>query len=289
MPAPPAVIEQCGPLLAAYDVLLCDVWGVIHDGRRAFDAANETLARFRRSGGTVVLVSNAPTPAANVARVLDEKGVVRDAWDAIVSSGDLALGHIRDRGWRRLHRIGPAARDRAFFDALPGQETPIGEAEALACTGLVDDRRETAEDYRDRLEAARARNLTLVCANPDLVVHVGPDLLPCAGAIGALYESIGGEVFWAGKPFPIAYDRALAEAQARRGGSVDRSRVLAIGDSIRTDLAAAAGAGVDALFIVTGIHRDECLVEGRLSDERLQELFAGNGPGAVAAATALRP
>jgi HAD superfamily hydrolase (TIGR01459 family) len=288
MPHSPAIVEGCAPLLTAYDVLLCDVWGVVHDGHRAFDAANTALSAFRARGGVVILVSNAPTPASNVARVLDEKGVVREAWDAIVSSGDLALEHVRANGWQRLHHIGPSQRDRAFFEALTGSSVGISEAEAMACTGLVDDRRETAEDYRERLQAARARGLPLVCANPDLVVHVGPDLLPCAGAIGALYETMGGEVFWAGKPFPIAYDRALAEAARRRGKPVERHRVLAIGDSIRTDLAAAAGAGVDALFIVTGIHRDECLVDGRLSAERLTALFEGDGPRAIAAATALR-
>ncbi|MGD9805256.1 MAG: TIGR01459 family HAD-type hydrolase [Hyphomicrobiaceae bacterium] len=288
MPHSPAIVEGCAPLLAAYDVLLCDVWGVVHDGHQAFDAANTALSAFRARGGVVILVSNAPTPASNVARVLDEKGVVREAWDAIVSSGDLALEHVRANGWQRLHHIGPSQRDRAFFEALPGSSVEISTAEAMACTGLVDDRRETAEDYRERLQAARARGLPLVCANPDLVVHVGPDLLPCAGAIGALYETMGGEVFWAGKPFPIAYDRALAEAARRRCKPVERHRVLAIGDSIRTDLAAAAGADVDALFIVTGIHRDECLVDGRLSAERLTALFEGDGPGAIAAATALR-
>ena len=158
----------------------------------------------------------------------------------------------------------------------------------MACTGLVDDRRETADDYRDLLVAARDRTLPLVCANPDLVVHVGPDLLPCAGAIGALYESMGGEVFWAGKPFPIAYDTALAEAARLRDASIDRRRVLAVGDSIRTDLAAAAGAGVDALFIVAGIHRDDCLDAGRIDPARLAALFPEGTPTAVAAATALR-
>lgn len=288
MPHAPAIVESCAPLLAAYDVLLCDVWGVVHDGRRAFDEANAALTSFRARGGTVILVSNAPTPAANVACVLDEKGVVREAWDAIVSSGDLALDHVRAQGWQRLHHIGPFGRDRAFFEALPGPSVAISDAEAMACTGLVDDRRETADDYRERLLAAHARGLSLVCANPDLVVHVGPDLLPCAGAIGALYEEIGGSVFWAGKPFPIAYDRALSKASELRDEPVERGRVLAIGDSIRTDLAAAAGAGVDALFIVTGIHRDECVIEGKLSEEGLAALFAGDGPGAVAAATALR-
>lgn len=288
MPAIPAIVDHCGALLQGYDVLLCDVWGVVHDGRRAFDEANAALAAFRARGGTVVLVSNAPTPSDNVARVLDDKGVVREAWDSIVSSGDLALAHIRSQGWRRLHHIGPARRDRAFFEALGSPSAPISEAEGLACTGLVDDRSETAENYRERLEAARARGLTLVCANPDLVVHVGQDLLPCAGAIGALYEAMGGAVVWAGKPFPIAYDTALGEASRLRGADVPRARVLAVGDSIRTDLAAAAGAGVDALFIASGIHRDEALSGGGIAADGLARLFPPGGPPAVAAATALR-
>jgi len=288
MPATPAIIESCTDLLDRYDVLLCDVWGVVHDGRRAFDEANTALTTFRARGGTVILVSNAPTPAANVARVLDEKGVARNAWDAIVSSGDLALRHIRQQGWQRIHHIGPARRDRAFFEALPGPSAPIGDAEAMACTGLVDDRNETAEHYRATLESAHARGLALVCANPDLVVHVGHELLPCAGALGALYEEIGGNVVWAGKPFPIAYDTALAESARLRGVEVPRERVLAIGDSIRTDLAAAAGAGVDALFIASGIHRDECLSEGKIVPERLALLFPAHAPPAVAASTALR-
>ena len=288
MPSTPAIIDHCATLIERYDVLLCDVWGVVHDGRRAFDEANVALAGFRARGGTVILVSNAPTPSDNVARVLDDKGVAREAWDAIVSSGDLALAHIRARGWRQLHHIGPARRDRAFFEALGTPSAPIEEAEALACTGLVDDRNETAEHYRRRLETAGARGLPLVCANPDLVVHVGQDLLPCAGALGSLYEAIGGEVVWAGKPFPIAYETALAEAARVRGADVPRARVLAIGDSIRTDLAAAAGAGVDALFITSGIHRDEVLSGGRIMADRLAHLFPADGPPAVAAATALR-
>lgn len=288
MAGPPMIVEGCAGLLAAYDVLLCDVWGVIHDGRQAFPEANEALTAFRARGGTVVLVSNAPTPSSNVARVLDDKGVARSAWDAIVSSGDLALAHVRSMGWRRLHHIGPARRDRAFFEALPGPSTGIADAEAMACTGLVDDRRETADDYRPLLEAARELALPLVCANPDLVVHVGADLLPCAGAIGALYEGMGGEVFWAGKPFPIAYETALGEVARIRGDAIDRARVLAIGDSIRTDLAAAAGARIDALFIAAGIHRDAAMVDGRLSSELLAGLFPEHGPSAIAAATALR-
>ncbi len=288
MSSPPVIVESCAALLTEYDVLLCDVWGVVHDGQRAFAEANEALSAFRARGGTVILVSNAPTPSGNVARVLDDKGVVREAWDAIVSSGDLALRHIREQGWQRLHLIGPARRDRAFFEAVGSPSVAVADADGMACTGLVDDRKETAADYRSLLEEAREHGLTLVCANPDLVVHVGPDLLPCAGAIGALYEELGGTVFWAGKPFPIAYDTALAEVAHIRNELVPRSRVLAIGDSIRTDLAAAAGAGIDALFIASGIHRDEALEAGRLSQSALARLFPAGGPPAKAAASGLR-
>ncbi|MBS0241231.1 MAG: TIGR01459 family HAD-type hydrolase [Proteobacteria bacterium] len=283
----PTIVDHCGDLLEAYDVLLCDVWGVVHDGNRAFPAANEALAEFRNRGGTVILVSNAPTPSTNVARVLDEKGVVRDAWDAIISSGDIALGYIGSRGWERLHIIGPGARDRAFFEAAGLPLADLDSADGLAVTGLVDDRRETAADYRPRLEIALSRNLELVCANPDLVVHVGDALLPCAGALGQLYEQMGGRVFWAGKPFPIAYDRALAEAARRRGGDTPGSRCLAIGDSIRTDLAAAQNAGVDALFIASGIHREEAMENDQLSPEGLAKLFSAGNPPARYAARAL--
>ena len=188
------VVATVGGLLARYDVLLCDVWGVVHDGNRAFAAANDALTRFRAGGGTVVLVSNAPSPGAALVHVLDDKGVVRTAYDAIVSSGDLALGHIRQRGYRRIHQVGPGARDGSFWRALGTPDTPIELAEAVAVTGLVDDRRESPELYRPMLEQALARRLPVVCVNPDLHVHVGNDLLPCAGAIAAIYADMGGEV-----------------------------------------------------------------------------------------------
>ena len=283
----PPVVETCGALLARYDVLFCDVWGVVHDGKRAFDAANTALCKFRELGGIVVLVSNAPMPRETVARVLDEKGVLRQAWDAIVSSGDLALGVIAGRGYRQVYGIGPEKRDSAFFAALPGRSSSIADADAIACTGLIDDRRETAEQYRPLLQQARARNLTFICANPDLAVHVGADLLACAGAIATIYEGLGGDVVWAGKPHALAYDTAKNTVQKLRGAPVAAARILAIGDSVRTDLVAAQGAGVDALFIASGIHRDETMQDGRITPEKLARLFANGGPTAIAASTAL--
>lgn len=284
----PVVITEARELLAGYDVLFCDIWGVVHDGNRAFPACNEALTRFRERGGTVILVSNAPSPAEAVARVLDDKGVVRTAWDRLVTSGDLALRHIRAKGYRKLHQIGPGKRDVAFFKALPEPSVPVDEAEAVACTGLVDDRNETPEDYLPMLRVARQRRLPFICANPDLHVHVGDALLACAGAIAQLYADMGGEVVWAGKPHPLAYATALDVAAELRGAPVPRRRVLAIGDSVRTDLAAALGAGVDALFIASGIHRGEVMDGGAISIARLKDLLSGEAPPAIASATGLR-
>ena len=278
------IIDRAGPLLERYRILFCDIWGVVHDGNRAFPEANAALTRFREQGGTVVLVTNAPSPAPALEHVLDSKHVARSAWDAIVSSGDLALTHIRDRGYGNVHRIGPASRDSAFFRALGLPDAPIETADAIACTGLVNDRTEQAEVYRSLLERAATRGLPFVCVNPDLAVHVGEDLLPCAGAIATIYAAMGGEVFWAGKPHPVAYGTARQLAEARRGSAVRTERILGIGDSIRTDLAAARNADVDALFITSGIHRDELMVDGLLERQRLAELFQREAPTAVAVA-----
>ena len=284
----PDILIHAGPLLARYDVALCDIWGVLHDGGDAHAEAADALLRFRAAGGTVILVSNAPMAADAVGRLLDAKRLPRGAWDAIVCSGEIALAHIATQGYAHLHRIGPQRRDRSFFDRLPGPDVSLVEAQAIACTGLVDDRHETAEDYRATLTAARALGLPFVCANPDLVVDVNGVRLPCAGALAALYEAIGGQVFWAGKPHPAAYAGALAEAARLRGSPVPPARVLAIGDAVRTDLAAARGAGVDALFVTSGIHREAVMTEGAIVPGRLAALLAESAMPARAATAMLQ-
>ena len=285
----PRIVANAGPLIERYDAIFCDVWGVMHNGREAYAEAGAALARFRRQGGTVVLVSNAPVPADGVERVLKRTGARRDAWDAIVSSGDIALGHIAEKGYRRLHRIGPARRDSRLFQRLPGAGVPLAEAEAIVCTGLGDDANETVESYRPLIEEGVARALPFVCANPDLVVDVGGKRYLCAGSIAAEYERRGGPVFWAGKPHPSAFGMALQRATELRDTEPPRHRILAVGDAIRTDLAAAQGLGVDALFIASGIHNEVLDGEGRIDAVRLAALFEPPGtPPAIAAMTELR-
>ena len=285
----PPIIAAAGPLLARYDVVFCDVWGVMHNGRRAYVEAGAALARFRAQGGTVILVSNAPVPAHGVERVLEKTGVRRDAWDAIVSSGDIALSHIAEKGYRRMHWVGPSKRDYALYVRLRQPTASLAEADAIICTGLKDDRNETVASYRGLIEEGVARALPFVCANPDLVVDVGATRRLCAGSIAAEYERLGGEVFWAGKPHPCAYAVALQRAAALRGRRPPLQRILAIGDAVRTDLAAAQGLGVDALLIAGGIHDRELMREGEINTQELAALFARpETPPAIAAMTRLR-
>jgi HAD superfamily hydrolase (TIGR01459 family) len=269
----PTILTSAEAFLKRYDVLLCDIWGVVHDGRIAYPSANDSLPRFRAQGGTVVLVSNAPMTGAAIADLLDDKGVKRAAWDAIVGSGDIAISQIAAQGYANVFGIGPRPRDNSFFDAIPNLVATLDQADAIACTGLVHERIETAENYRELLKEALELGLPFVCVNPDLAVHVGTELLPCAGAIATLYESMGGKVFWCGKPHPSAYATGLQVAERLRGGKADKSRVLGIGDAVRTDLKSAATAGVDALFIAQGLHRDEVVRNGTVDASRLAELL----------------
>src|SRR5262245_54631331 len=284
----PIIIAAAGPLLARYDVVFCDVWGVMHNGRRAYAEAGAALARFRAQGGSVILVSNAPVPASGVERVLERVGVRRDAWDAIVASGDIALCHIAAKGYRRMHWVGPSERDYALYVRLGEPSAALAEADAIVCTGLRDDRNETVANYGALIAEGVARALPFVCANPDLVVDVGGRQLPCAGSIAAEYERLGGQVFWAGKPHPAAYAAALARTAELRGAAPELSRILATGDAVRTDLAAARGLGVDGLLVAGGIHKDALMREGVIDPARLARLFdAPDTPPAIAAITHL--
>ncbi len=285
---PPPILTNAGSLLSGYDAIFCDVWGVLHNGKTAYAEAGAALAKFRAAGGTVILVSNAPVPAAGVERVLKATGVRRDCWDAIVSSGDIALTHIREQGYTRLSRVGPHDRDGPFFAGLPGPHVALHEAEAIACTGLLDDRREKVEDYRWLIDGGLKHKLPFVCANPDLVVDVGTERLLCAGSIADVYEREGGFVFWAGKPHPSAYGTALRVATDLRGSEPKSERILGIGDALRTDLAAAEGMGVAGLFIASGIHNHETLTGTAIDPAKLAALFKTGAPPAIAAMDQLR-
>ncbi len=287
-PGVPEILTSAGELLSRYDAIFCDVWGVVHNGVTAYRDACAALTRFRENGGTVILLTNAPVPAHRVQEMLEARNVPQSAWDGIVSSGAIALRHIAEKGFAKMYAIGPRDRDAAFFSQSSARPVALAEAEAIVATGLDDDRTQTAEDYRPVLETALKRALPFVCANPDLVVDVGGTLYLCAGAIADLYETMGGPVYWAGKPHASAYEMSFDMASGFRGSRVAPERTLVIGDALRTDLEGARRAGLDALFIAGGIHRDDVVEGGRLVLNKLETLFnPGDAPPAVGAMTEL--
>jgi HAD superfamily hydrolase (TIGR01459 family) len=277
----PPLLDHFAALAQDYDVLLCDVWGVIHNGVAAFPEACDALRQMRKNGGTVVLISNSPRPAVGVVPQLDQLGVPRASYDGMVTSGDVTSAVIADRPGQSVFHLGPP-RDLPIYTGLDVRLTDAESADYVVCSGLFDDTRETPEDYRPLLSRMQARGLFMLCANPDVVVERGAELVYCAGALADLYQSMGGEVLFAGKPYPPIYTRALAAAETLRGAAVPLHRVLAIGDSVRTDLTGAAALGMDFLFLTGGIHAGEIAGENS-SPETLGIFFeqAGMMPKAV--------
>jgi HAD superfamily hydrolase (TIGR01459 family) len=285
-PRPAAIdlVSGFAPLAPRYDLIFCDVWGVLHDGLTAFPEAGDALRRYREGGGRVVLVSNAPRPGSSVAQQLDGLGVPRGAYDAVVTSGDLTRAVVIERGQQSLHHIGPE-RDLPLFEGLPVRFASLDEADYVVCTGLFDDEIETIADYEATLRLMRERGLRMVCANPDIVVERGHRLILCAGALAAAYEAIGGESYTAGKPHRPIYEAALAEGARLLGSMPPRSRILAIGDAIRTDVAGGRAFGIDVLLIARGIHAGDLgYTPGALDPERTLAWLATQDyqPSAVA-------
>jgi HAD superfamily hydrolase (TIGR01459 family) len=274
VPSPP-LIQHFSIMARDYEVVVCDVWGVVHNGVEAFADACHALAQFRRTGGTVILVTNAPRPGALVMTLLDRLKVPRDAYDAIVSSGDVTRSIIASRAGQAVYHIGPE-RDVPMFDGL-APLAPIERADYVVCSGLFDDTTESPDDYRDLVAKLLRRDLTMVCANPDVVVERGEKLVYCAGAIADLYAAAGGSVLYAGKPFRPIYEQALAAARKARGSETANARVLTIGDSVRTDLQGAANFGVDCLFVTGGIHAEELGGRDHPGTTVLGDIFASAG------------
>jgi HAD superfamily hydrolase (TIGR01459 family) len=279
-----------------YDAILCDIWGVLHNGVASFAAASEALASFRRRGGAVVLISNAPRPFPPIEQQVLKLGVSPEAFDAVVTSGDVTIGLMEQQAGDRVLHIGPE-RDLSLFDAATEARggrprlVSLEDAQYALCTGLRADETETPDDYEPELQAMAVRRMVMICANPDIVIHRGETLIYCAGSLARRYEELGGLVIYAGKPYAPIYDRALALAERVRSAQVERHRVLAIGDGMRTDIVGAMRAGLDALFVTGGIHRS---LHGETPTSpadpiELQQLYDENDAWPVAAVPFLQP
>lgn len=280
----PDIIAGLSEIARDYDALICDVWGVLHNGREARLPACAALKRFRNAFGPVILLSNAPRPVKDLEEQFERFGVPFDCYDAIMTSGVAAREDLARRAsgarLRMLH-LGPD-RDRGVFDGLNVERVAVAEAEVVLCTGFYDDETETPADYADLLSDLRARDIPFLCANPDLVVQRGGKMIPCAGALAKAYEGLGGPTVYYGKPHRPIYDVTLAELARVAGRAV--TRPLAIGDGLETDLRGANGAGMDALFIADGIHGEDVR---ELTGIHLAALFAKSAVQAKAAMRAL--
>jgi HAD superfamily hydrolase (TIGR01459 family) len=272
----PPFTPHFAALAANYDVVLSDVWGVLHNGVTAFPEPCNALMRAREGGATVILITNAPRPSDSVVRQLDRLKVPRETCDGIVSSGDVTRAVVQSRPDQSLFHLGPD-RDRAIFTGLDVRFAPLETADYVICSGLLDDEVETPENYRAQLQAMHSRKLFMVCGNPDVVVERGPKLVYCAGALADLYAAMGGDVLYAGKPYLPIYQSALAKASAARGGKLVPSRVLAIGDSVRTDFKGAHAVGIDFMFVTAGIHAEELGGREQPATQALGEMFAAAG------------
>lgn len=266
----PAGLSALAP---RYDLILCDVWGVIHNGRGAFRPACEALVKFREGGGRVVLVTNAPVPKARVIRYFEPLGVPAEAWDDCASSGD-ATRHVMESRADQSYWIFGAdngeEHDRFLYQGLPNARLDGPEADLMLCIGLRDQVNDHPEDYREELREIASIGPTMVCANPDIQVRVGDQLVWCAGALAKIYEEEGGAVIYPGKPHAPIYSLALEKAAAL-GPLPPRGRMLAIGDGPVTDMAGANREGLDCVYVGTGLanqHSDDFAGDvARLMDE----------------------
>lgn len=260
-------IQSFSEITEHYDVVLCDVWGVLHNGVESFQEASRALSSARQAGLTVVLITNSPRPYPGVKVQIRDLGVLDEAYDRIVTSGDVTRALIAS-GPDRIYFIG-AEKDVALLEGLGVEAVSAGEAGIVVCAGLRNDESETAEDYRGELEVLSRRHLPFICANPDLVVERGHRLIPCAGALAKLYDDLGGSTLIAGKPHRPIYEKSLEEARDVRG-VFDLSRVIAIGDGMPTDVRGAQAYGLDVLYVSGGIHAQEYVVDGQTDEAALR-------------------
>jgi HAD superfamily hydrolase (TIGR01459 family) len=276
----PQIISGLREIAPEHDALVCDVWGVLHNGDKAHPAACAALKTFRQTRGPVILLTNAPRPVKDVEELFVEKyGVPLDCYDAIVTSGVATRDDLEQRskdGRLKMLHLGPD-RDRGIFEGLNIETVDVNAAEIVMCSGLYDDDNEGPDDYAELLAVMKARKLTMICANPDWQVQRGGKLVYCAGALADAYEKIGGEVIYYGKPRTEIYDYVRA---AMKGAS----RPLAIGDGMHTDIKGANAAGIEALFIADGVHGEDVK---ELTARHMAELFARAGVHAKAAMRAL--
>ena len=286
MAALPRTITNLDEITDRFGAILCDVWGVLHNGVDWFEPAAKALAAARERGLAVVLITNSPRRSQDVIEQFTAIGVPEAAWDRVVTSGDVTRALIAE-GPRKIFHLGPE-RDLGLYDRLDAELVEEFEADAVVCTGLFDDEAETPQDYADLLQRLRARDLPFICANPDILVERGDRLIWCAGALARDYALSGGRTLIAGKPHAPIYAAGLQAAADVLGREISRADVLAIGDGMLTDIKGAADNGLDVLYVSGGVHAREYGHPDEPEPERLAAFLDGHGFAPVAVMPKLR-
>jgi len=266
-----AQINNLAELHACYDVLFCDIWGVLHNGVSVFKAAEQALIKAREAGKIVILLTNSPRTSQDVIAQLNALGAKEECYDGVVTSGD-ATRTLLAQAPRRLLLIGPNY-DEALFDGLDKELVEEFEADGVIVTGLENDSHETPENYRELLERLRGRDLPLICANPDIEVEHGSLRRWCAGALARDYALLGGRVFVAGKPHDPIYALARKKIAEIVGHISEERRILAIGDGILTDVKGAHLNKLDVLYIAGGIHATHYQAAGEVDFSQIGNFF----------------
>ena len=271
------LVPGLSKIVTRYQFLLCDIWGVVHNGINAFDSACDALRKFRiEQNGRVALITNAPRPSKVINEQLSNLGVSSNDFDTIVTSGDVTREYLIRSETVNVYHIGPN-RDLGLFEGMNINLVDANSAETVVCTGLVDDTKDSPDDYKNILKHLAEKKLNFICANPDVVVERGDKLIWCAGALAQLYTKLGGQVEMLGKPHKPIYDLALEKLGKLNGSPVSKKSVLAIGDGLPTDIKGANSQEIDVLFITGGIHSadfggpdspDESKIIDRLKKEK---------------------
>ncbi len=265
--------QSLSKIIENYDCILCDVWGVLHNGKEIWLDAADALIKAREAGVPVIMITNAPRPQGPVLDQLAYMNCPEGVFDDLVTSGDVTRELIKALDGPVCH-IGPE-RDYALYDGLNVEFSEAEQAAGIVCTGLFDDYNEHPDDYIERFKRYVDLKLPLICANPDIVVEVVDKLLWCAGALAREYDRLGGETQIVGKPYNPIYDVAIERGEKILGRKLDKSRVLGVGDGLPTDVLGAHDNGIDGLFITNGIHAAD-YTSGDVDNDKLQSFLKDN-------------
>jgi HAD superfamily hydrolase (TIGR01459 family) len=260
-------ISALSDISKEYDYIICDIWGVLHNGVVAFESAVEALRKFRKKGGFVILLTNAPKRANIIGSRFARLGIPDLFWDHIITSGECVHKYlIKNAQGKKIYHWGPD-EDKGVYEGIEDLLTQnVNEADFLMCSGLMDSDTEIKTSEIQRLEPLAAKGVKFICANPDRAVKVGDYHMICAGALADLYVKMGGQVIWIGKPYKLVYADCFEEFRAL-DENYTMKKTLAIGDGLLTDIAGAANVGLDVLMIKDGLHKEMFLHDDNSSSE----------------------